>query len=926
MQRPLRLRARCSSLRATALLPLATSFAISFSIFALGLSAHAQEETFADTELTPLGATLVDYVEARTRALDVASAAEAVAQAVVSLRADHAGEDPLHHPESLRRALRLAKRFPKSRLAKGKVREETLETESFRGAGLALSYRLPQEYLPEEADYPLVLAIPDVDETPSAHLRAHWMSRDVRKGAIVVVVAMPEDAQGWDRVMVRGRPGGLVHVLTALRFATERFAVDPDRIFVSGRGRGARAALACGNFVPQRFAGVLVRSGEVPDTAVAGGDAPAVGNYCNVPTCFAEAGEGAQTFVRTARAAGLDNAELLERDDDAALWMWMRDHPRRSHPDEVRVVTGGTHEAALTSLYPFPTRAHWMQLAPSAAGAHAEARVDREHNAIDVTTEGVSHVTLFLDGKLVDFSRELTVTCDGVERRFSVEPHVPSMLDMLFDGTSDPGCTYVARIGFAVNQDPLAHGVGRQVGEDEDFAKRLAAAGEDADQLWTLHQWAAGADRPEAAGTTLRRLLRLHPDHAEARAAAGHFGEPGRWFSSRGAWERFQRGQQKELAEARGHVLHRGLWMHPSERSLASRGQVKDVATGRWLKAVEARRLSEGWTRQDDAWIEPSEASHADAGSWLVDGEWTTPQEADARRARIDSMWRIPGGEVELFTTVKRAVALEAAEHMGRAIEDLTLVFGAQPPLPLPVALLQNEGEYDRFAFGEPDGRRLPTHAGRLHVLHHAFFAESWFPYVEGKRTWRGLGVGLWDANAPNGNLYGVHAARLAAAYSYIDALDPSPKAVRRATTRGREGFYAAFAAEKTLPDWLRIGGAVYAERYFRDRALEDDVGDPWWARGWSLQNLKRLGGLAPLDEVFACPFDPDDRDGGQRLFLELGLLVAFVVDGDCEPVREAHAKLKHALVAGGSPARHVEALREAIVQNESALRAFAGE
>jgi hypothetical protein len=186
------------------------------------------------------------------------------------------------------------------------------------------------------------------------------------------------------------------------------------------------------------------------------------------------------------------------------------------------------------------------------------------------------------------------------------------------------------------------------------------------------------------------------------------------------------------------------------------------------------------------------------------------------------------------------------------------------------------------------------------------------------------MGVTYWDALAPNGDAYGVHAARLALGLSFVEALDPSPKAVKKALSAGpRDDYHEAYQAEKLLPAWLRFGGAVYAQRFFQDETVGEG-GDPWWARSWSLDNLKQRGGLRPLADVLAFKIEPDDRDDGLRLLLEAGLLVSFVVDGECAPVKAAHAELKRALAAGTARKQQIEALTAALVANEAALRKYA--
>jgi hypothetical protein len=315
-----------------------------------------------------------------------------------------------------------------------------------------------------------------------------------------------------------------------------------------------------------------------------------------------------------------------------------------------------------------------------------------------------------------------------------------------------------------------------------------------------------------------------------------------------------------------------------------------------------------------------------DLGLWKVEGEWLALEAANRRRARPENSWRIPGAQVRVLATVDRDVALRARREMELALIDLRRVFGAEPPLPIDVLVLRDEEQYDRFAFGAPDGRRPPSSASRLHFIHSAFLAESWFERVERQLEHRGVGVCYVDVLFPFGERYGAHSARLAAGLSYVEALDPSPKAVRRALASGGPGpdFLGAFEAEKQLPAWLRYGGAVYAERFYDDARVGTE-GDRWWTRRWSLENLAAAGGWRGMKEVLAFPIDPDDRSGSRKLLIEAGLVVAFLVDGGCAPLEEAHARLTRRLAAGRGIRAELAALEGALLAHEPELAAFAG-
>ena len=72
---------------------------------------------------------------------------------------------------------------------------------------------------------------------------------------------------------------------------------------------------------------------------------------------------------------------------------------------------------------------------------------------------------------------------------------------------------------------------------------------------------------------------------------------------------------------------------------------------------------------------------------------------------------------------------------------------------------------------------------------------------------------------------------------------------------------------------------------------------------------------------------DPAEAKRARLQLLRVGALMAFVLDGGCEPVEEAHAALKAGLIEAGLDGpldpQLVKDLEDAIRSNETALRAF---
>lgn len=875
-------------------------------------AAGAQEpKRLGDDALKPLAEALAAYLEARESGSGVVAVRAAVAKQVAALGEGAQGVHPLARSADLGRAAWLARSYPDERRRRGKVLEERFVGGSFGDKGLGYALRLPDDYDPTGAAYPLIVAIPDHDETPAGHLRTYWTDSAFRQGAIVVVPEMPSDREQWTKVMVAGRPGGLAHVLTARRIASERHAVDFDRIYLAGRGKGVPAAIAAGNYGPQLFAGVLARTGDPDPVDVQGPD-----NFSNLPTLFLGGGANARAFQEASRGLGHDHCLVEPTGDAARIWSWMLANPRRSHPTKVTVRPGD----------PFPTRAYWMRVAATAPDVRVEARLDRGTNSVHFEFRGASRAILYLDDRLLDLDRPVRIVAGGFERELRVERHLPTMLDLWLEGTSDPGSFYVAEVLVDLSGAAGSANATPAPAQDGDFQKRLNEAGGDAEALWRVHETFASVGFTEHSRATLQRIVRLHPEHERARAALGHVRVAERWFTRPQAARAFERSQDPELAAARGYVQHQGQWMHPADRALSMRSLVQDPESGLWHSVADRRRLAEGWALQDEEWISPDEVEQMDLGLWKVEGDWLELPAANRRRARPEAPWQIPGAQIRVIATVDRDVALRARDEMERALDDLRLVFGAEPQLPLNVLVLRDEEQYDRFAFGAPDGRRAATSSSRLHFVHSAFLAESWFEKVERQLEYRGMGVCYYDPLFPHGERYGVHSARLAAGFSYVEALDPSPKAVRKAQTAGAPGldFLGAHRAEKQLPDWLRYGGAVYAERYYRDPIVAED-GDPFWTRTWSLENLAAAGGWRGLKQVLAFPLDADDRAGARKLLIEAGLVVSFLVDGDCAPVKEAHEQFKRRMISGRLSRSDLSALEDALLAHEEELRAFAG-
>lgn len=516
---------------------------------------------------------------------------------------------------------------------------------------------------------------------------------------------------------------------------------------------------------------------------------------------------------------------------------------------------------------PFPTRCYWVGVAPidpAAGGAHATATLSPKDNSIVLTGAGISFVRLYLSDEMLDLDKPIALHVNGELRQEDVQRSLRITRENIRDGISDLGVIYTAQLVVDL----------RAPGE---FAR-------------------PGPDDLAAATATLMASLK-----------------------------------DPALAQARGWTERNGEWFSPEDRARLRAGDRRDPKNGLWSTRADDKRKRRGAVRVDDVWVDAEDAEKVKNGLFPMMSEWCDLAQANRRHTRIDSPWVIPTAFATIQATTDRSTAIAALVNMARTIPDLERALGLVPPLPLDVILARTEEQADRLAFGAPDGRHAPLHGAGRHVIYGGYFAERRFERDGSKFVFDGAGVGVWNAEVLHGDAFGVHSARLAYALSWVDAIDPGPKASKAARKNGPGAdFLSEREAEKRLPAWLTWGAAVYAERFYRDTSIDLKVtpdADPWWTRAWSISNLKAAGGLGEIAEVFKVNMDPAEPKKARLQLLRAGSLVAFILDGNCGPVREAHAALKMALVEAGLDGpidpQLASDLEDAIRAHEAALRAF---
>jgi hypothetical protein len=468
-----------------------------------------------------------------------------------------------------------------------------------------------------------------------------------------------------------------------------------------------------------------------------------------------------------------------------------------------------------------------------------------------------------------------------------------------------------------------------QQAQDAEFEKRRKEAGNDVDKLWDVYKWCKEQKKDDKGRSILRQIVKVDPTHEEANTALGYVKYEGKWFPSQKKADEYKKEQEAKQTKSDGLVDYKGKRVPPEDVPFLERGLIKDDA-GNWVDAEEQRKVKEGWVRQDLDWVAPNEKENIDKGLWKCGDKWLSLEEANKFHSELFQWWRIPTENYHLYTTCDRSVAMDKVKKaLDAAFEDMAKIFPVKPSRPVVVIVLRDDRQYNTYAGGDEEAGIPNADTRGLASAHYSFFSEI---ATDLAGEFLLPGITYWDTSTEVGNKWGLHAARSALGMAFADAVDPSTKtmdAAREAVRKRRpieRTFLDDYYKEKRLPEWIRSGAATYAERYFID-IFVGQGGNNHWARDWSISNIVNKGGLRPLKQLLDTKVTIEGGDAA-KLMNEMGLVMAFILDGKCEPVIEKFKAFQAALRENKDKKElqaAVQALAETVMKHETELRKFAG-
>lgn len=371
-----------------------------------------EEALLRDSDHKKLGKEIAAYYEAKEQKKGIEAAFSDASEAMDKLEKKLKKVPVLAAVEDWEQALWFAQQETyDDKVKKGKTETESFD--SFSGK-VELAYHAPKKYSYKRGPFPLVLVVPDAGEKPADHIDGHWADISLQDAALIVAVDMPTDVDTWGRFDPR-EPTGVTAVMTAYAVAKENFAVDMDRVYLAGSGKGFAAAAATASAFPQLFAGLIGR-GEIP---AADGK-----NFRNLPTLLLSPSEGARALEAQIEELGYGN---LKRVPDGAVGdvNAFVETPRAAYPQKITFVPFNDYTRAT----------QWVNIEGFQADQNPriDVSVDRASNTVTIDADAISTVTVYLNDRLVDMDAPVKLLINGTAHEELVPRNRRYMLDLAFN-------------------------------------------------------------------------------------------------------------------------------------------------------------------------------------------------------------------------------------------------------------------------------------------------------------------------------------------------------------------------------------------------------------------------------------------------------------------------------------------------------------
>jgi hypothetical protein len=273
---------------------------------------------------------------------------------------------------------------------------------------------------------------------------------------------------------------------------------------------------------------------------------------------------------------------------------------------------------------------------------------------------------------------------------------------------SETSEAYEVKVGIGVVRVAKADvsKVDRAPKEASEFETRKASLKpKDVAARWDLAKWATEQGLMKEADGLYREIVRIDPNHAEARAVLGYRLVDGKWMTDRDveiATAKKESAKGASASESKdGKVLYRGRWVTPEEKSNLESGRVQHE--GRWVTEEEKANLEKGMILHEGKWISKEEMANVEKGMKFVDGKWVSQDDADQLRSNWERAWELTSDHFALRTNATEAKAKSFLDSLEASYNEMKKLCDDKAPpadLRLQVWVLASKSEYNQMAGG----------------------------------------------------------------------------------------------------------------------------------------------------------------------------------------------------------------------------------
>lgn len=143
--------------------------------------------------------------------------------------------------------------------------------------------------------------------------------------------------------------------------------------------------------------------------------------------------------------------------------------------------------------------------------------------------------------------------------------------------------------------------------------------GNDIDAHYNLGVWLRNVGMFEEAKAEFDRVIKLDPDHPDARCELGYVRKGDKWLT------------EEEYRTSQGYVRYNNRWIMKEDAEKLEAGYVK--YKGEWVKKDELDMLKKGFRRLEGKWVSQEEYNKA-KGLVTYGKKWVTPETAEKLKKR----------------------------------------------------------------------------------------------------------------------------------------------------------------------------------------------------------------------------------------------------------------------------------------------------